>query len=190
VPVLVDGDHVLMQSFAIARHAERTGGGASLFPAGHEDEIAAWNDRSDVVMTAGRAMLLPRMRRSPAALREQLPPFVPATLRPAMQPVASMVVEHLVHKYDVHAGEHHESRSREALDALRERLADGREFLLGGSFSYADVTMAASLQFILPVDQRHIALGPATREVWTHPGLANEYADLIAWRDRLYSAHR
>ena len=66
---------------------------------------------------------------------------------------------------------------------------DGREHLLD-AFSFADITMATSLQFILPVDDRYIALGPATRDAWTHPTLASEYADLLAWRDRLYARHR
>jgi mercuric reductase len=52
------------------------------------------------------------------------------------------------------------------------------------AFSFADITMAASLQFILPVAERFISLGPATREAWTHHGLAAEYPDLLAWRDR------
>jgi glutathione S-transferase len=50
--------------------------------------------------------------------------------------------------------------------------------------------MAASLQFVLPVEARYIALGPATRAVWTNPKLAEDYADLLAWRDRLYADHR
>lgn len=35
-----------------------------------------------------------------------------------------------------------------------------------------------------------IRLGPATRAVWTQPALAAEFADLLAWRDGLYAAHR
>ena len=58
VPLLVHGDEVLMDSVAIARHAERVGEGPALFAGGCDDEITAWNERSEVVMSAGRAMLM------------------------------------------------------------------------------------------------------------------------------------
>ena len=192
VPLLVDGDAVLMSSFDIARYAERAGGAAPLFPAGHDDDVATWNQRSDAVMSSGRALLLARLSRSPQALREQLPGSIPGALRPVMQPVASLAVSHLMRKYEICAGgdAQYEAESRQALDALRAALAGGRTHLVGDTLSYADIAMAASLQFLLPVDQRYIPLGPATRTVWTHPGLAAEYPDLLAWRDRLYAAHR
>lgn len=192
VPLLVHGDEVLMDSVAIARHAEREGEGAPLFPAEHEDEITAWNQRSEEVMTSGRALLLPRLGRSSGAVREQLPPFIPNALRPMLQPLASSGVSYIARKYGVRAedGPVHESRVRAALEPLRAALAAGRERLVGDTLSFADITMATALQFILPVADRYIALGPSTREAWTHQALASEYADLLAWRDRLYAAAR
>lgn len=191
VPLLVDGREVLMDSVAIARHAERVGRGAPLFPAGRDEEIAAWNAESERVMTSGRAMLLSRLARSDAALREQLPPFVPGALRGMLRPLALAGVGFLARKYGVRPDDdaQHEARARAALDALRAALRGGRDYLLDG-FSFADVTMATALQFVLPVAARYIALGPATREAWTHPSLAAEYADLLAWRDTLYAEHR
>lgn len=190
VPLLVDGDEVLMDSVAIARHAERQGSGTPLFPAGREEAIAAWNERSEAVMTSGRAMLLGRLGQSSAALREQLPPFVPGALRGLLEPLASSGVGYLARKYGIRPGEDapHEARAREALEALRAALG-GREWLLDG-FSFADITMATSLQFIQPVGDEYMALGPATREAWTHSTLAAEHSDLLAWRDRLYAARR
>jgi glutathione S-transferase len=192
VPLLVDGANVVMGSFDIARHAEHAGVQAPLFPPGREDHVVAWNERSDAVMTSGRAMLLSRMLRSPQALAEQLPPFVPAGLRPALRGLASMGVKFLQRKHGIRPEEdaRHEAVSRTALDALRAALASGRRYLLGDALSYADIAMATSLQFVLPVDQRHIALGPATREAWTNATLASEYADLLTWRDTLYRTSR
>src|SRR5688572_23771052 len=46
VPLLVDGDAVLMDSVAIARRAEAHGRGAPLFPPAHGRAIDAWNERS------------------------------------------------------------------------------------------------------------------------------------------------
>ncbi|HLT29178.1 MAG TPA: glutathione S-transferase C-terminal domain-containing protein [Myxococcaceae bacterium] len=89
------------------------------------------------------------------------------------------------------ADAHHASRIRSALQAVREALADGRRRLLpDGRFSFADITVATSLQFLLPVGDGYMPLGTATREVWTHPELADEFADLLAWRDEVYDAHR
>jgi len=192
VPLLVDGEQVIMSSFAIARHAERGGHGTPLFPGGRDDEVAAWNERSDAVMSSGRAMLLPRMLQSREALREQLPGFIPRAIRPAVRGMASAGVRYLMRKYAIDPSDaaRHEAASRRALDALRAALAPDRRHLLDDRLSYADIAMAASLQFVLPVDGRYIALGPATREVWTHPGLAAEYPDLLAWRDRLYATFR
>ena len=192
VPLLVDGAEVIMGSFDIARRAERDGKEAPLFPPGHEADVAAWNERSDVVMTSGRAMLLTRMLRSPDALAEQLPPFIPRAMRPALRGMASMGVRFLQRKYEVRADDQarHEDESRRALDALRSALSGGRRHLIGDAPSYADIAMAASLQFVLPVNERYIALGPATREAWTNAKLATEYADLLAWRDALYHEHR
>jgi len=186
VPLFVDGDTVLMNSFAIARHAELRGQGAPLFPSGLEEDVAVWNDRSEIVMAAGRALLLGRMLENSEALAEQLPPWVPARARPAMRGMAKAGVRYIARKYQVRADEDHETRIREALNGLRAALGV-RAHLLGDALSYADITMAAALQFILPVDDRFIALGPATRSAWTHPALAAEYADLVAWRDGLYA---
>jgi glutathione S-transferase len=192
MPLLIDGDVVLMNSFDIARYAETHGGGAPLLPAHLEDQVALWNERSEAIMTSGRAMLLPRMSRNPQALREQVPAFIPGVLGPIAQGAASLGVSHLMRKYNIRVGEdeRHETESRHALDQLRAALADGREHVLGDMFSYADIAMAAALQFILPADGRYIRLGRATREVWTHPRLAADYADLLTWRDRLYATRR
>ena len=197
VPLLVHGREVLMDSVAIARFAEHLGlrhdlaRSKPLFPAGRDGDLETWNARSEAVMTSGRALLLARLLHSPAALREQLPSFVPKALRPVLQPLAWSGVRFLARKYGVHFGEDARllSLARAALDSLRAALAGGRAWLLD-EFSFADITMATSLQFVLPVAERYMSLGPATREAWTHPTLASEYSDLLAWRDGVYATRR
>lgn len=76
-----------------------------------------------------------------------------------------------------------------ALERLRSGLAASSPYLLG-AFSYADIATASLIQAIAPVDDRHMRIGPATRATWTNASLAAGYADLVAWRDRLYDAHR
>jgi glutathione S-transferase len=46
------------------------------------------------------------------------------------------------------------------------------------------------MQGISPVDDRFVKLGPATRAAWTQAPLAAEYADLVAWRDKVYERQR
>jgi glutathione S-transferase len=72
---------------------------------------------------------------------------------------------------------------------LRAGLAVSSPYLQG-SFTYADIVMAGLLQGISPVDNRFMKIGPGARAAWTQPALASEYADLIAWRDRLYESRR
>lgn len=189
VPMIVGRDDCIIGSDAIARYAESRGSGSPLFPIDREHEVAGWMETSETLMVAGRAMLLPRMATNAPALREQLPSWIPRSLRRGFTWIASLGVRHLISKYGVRADdERHDAESRRCLQRLRVALADG-DYLAGSRFSYADVTMAAALQFVLPVDG-WISLEPATREVWTNHRLADDYADVLAWRDRLYQRHR
>lgn len=191
VPLLLDGGEFIMGSFEIARYAEGKGNGITLFQARHEAEICFWNECSETVMTSGRAMLLGRLISMPAALREQLPPSVPKRLRGALTPLASLGVSHVHRKYGIKSNDaEHNSTSRAALDKLRVALAGGRQHILGDQFSFADIAMATALQFVKPVSDRYMLLGPATREAWTNHRLAQDYPDLLDWRDRLYDARR
>jgi glutathione S-transferase len=191
VPLLIDGPEMIMNSFEIARYAERKGRGTPLFPLAYEAETRFWNECSETIMTCGRALLLERLQRMPAALREQLPPSVPPRLRKALTPLASCGVTYIRRKYRIKsAGPEYERASRAALDALRKALVGGREHILGSQLSFADIAMATSLQFVRPVADQHIALGSATREAWTNALLASEYPDLLHWRDRLYGSLR
>ncbi len=192
VPMLVDRGTCLMGSDDIARYAERLGRGTPLFPIDRDREVAGWMETSEALMVAGRALLLPRIAKARQALREQLPAWIPGSVRPALTWVAALAVRHLMSKYDVRGADdaHHDAESRTCLDRLRGALADGRTYLVGSAFSYADLTMAAALQFVRPVDDRWISLGPATREAWTNHRLADDYPDLLAWRDQLYIRDR
>jgi len=187
VPVLfTDDGRALGDSFEIARFAEETGRGPALFPAGRDAEIRRWNERSEEILAAGRALSVAKAMDDAAARDEGVPRFLPAPLRPA---VGRMGVSYLHRKYGL-------SLDRQAsaevvasgLRALREALG-GRPYLFD-ALSYADVIMAVSLQLVAPVEDRYIRLGKATRRVCTHAPIVEELADVVAWRDRLYTAHR
>ncbi|HEY8432620.1 MAG TPA: glutathione S-transferase [Sandaracinaceae bacterium] len=187
VPVLFSADgRVVHGSWDIARFAETAGGGRPLFVAGREDAIARWNARSEVMLDAGRALSLARMLRSPRALAENVPKG--AVLGRIAAPLGALAVRYVARKY---AGTNDQAgyldELRTGLDALRAALAGGDHLL--GTFSYADIAMAVTLAFVSPLGPgRDRLAGEATRECWTNAELAREYADLVAWRDRIVAA--
>jgi glutathione S-transferase len=189
VPTLFTGDGPIVGSFAIARHAERAGRGLPLIPEVKLGDIEAWDARSERALAAGRGLVVARTARSDRAKAEALPPFVPAALRPALTGVASSALAFFRWKYGLDAGEGAlRDAVAEELRALRDGLA-GRPYLLG-DFSYADITMAVTLQLVRPAGDGHWPLKEATREVWRDPDLEAQFPDLIEWRDRVLAQHR
>lgn len=188
VPVLLDGDAVLDDSIDIARHAERVGAGAPLFPVGREAAVREWNARSEAALASARTLVLAKTAASEAARREALPRPLRSAL---LMPLASQGVAYLTRKYaaPVEALAAERAKIRAALLALRAALG-GRRHLLGDDLSYADIAMAVVLQAVAPVDDRYIRLQPATRLCWTDDELARDAKDLVEWRDALYDAHR
>ena len=83
-----------------------------------------------------------------------------------------------------------EASGVQELEGLREALQQSQRYLVGDRFSYADIAMAVTLRFVSPVENRYLALGPATRTASHHPQLAARFPELLAWRDELYARHR
>jgi glutathione S-transferase len=191
VPVLVADGVVLSDSWDIARYVDAEGASPSLFPAAHVAEIEAWARTTDRLLEAGRGLIIRALMADRQALDEALPGPVPAALRPLMRPVVRGVTRYFAKKYAVgdparEAGEL--AAVRAVLDQMRALgLAQRTVF---ETFTYADVLLASALQGISPVADRHLRLRPATRRVWTRDALARDYADLLAWRDWVYDAHR
>jgi glutathione S-transferase len=188
VPVLTFDGEAIAGSIAIARHADRIGRGAPLFPRGADEEIDRWNDLSDVVLRAGRARVLTHMAKSREAQREALPGFVPSPLRGVFAPSTKLALRFLTKNYEITDEDARASADtiRASLVRLRDALG-GRPYILS-ELSFADVAAAVALSAVRPPD-RH-AIGPATRAAWTDEGLASEFGDLLMWRDALYAKHR
>lgn len=70
MPVLIDGDTVVADSWAIVRHADSIGTGAPLIPGAREAEIQRWREIADAGMQAGRGLVVAALLDSPAALDE------------------------------------------------------------------------------------------------------------------------
>ncbi len=190
VPVLVDGDTVIRQSWDIVAFADRTGNGTRLIPTDGEDEIREWTRIVDVASGRGRALVIAGMLANPRSLDESHPPAVPGFMRPLLRPVTRYGTRWFGRKYglDLEALDAHRAAVRECLLEMRARL--GGKPYMRAEFSYADIVSAGFLQAIAPVGDEYIRLGPGTREVWTQPELASEFVDLIRWRDGLYREHR
>ena len=190
VPVLVDGNTVLTESWDIAEYADRMGEGTKLIPVDREREVRDWAELADQASSQGRALVVSALLASDAALDEGLPLPLPAALLPIMRPVTRFGLRWFGRKYELQPGDAAiaEERMQPALERLRTAIR--RSPYLLGQFTYADIAMATLLQGISPVGNGYIRLGPATRRAWTRPSLERAYPDLVRWRDNLYLEHR
>jgi glutathione S-transferase len=194
VPVLTDDQGTAIgDSAEIARWADKRGQGPVLFPPELEARVVHFVELSERGLAAGRTLSLPRMLESDEALRE----MVPKPLRKPLGPLASRMgafgVRRTLRKY---GGSALDQAKREAafvavLDELREALATatGSPKTLLGQFTFADIAMAQVLAFVEP-PAFGLRIGRASRASFTDAALRERYADLIAWRDALYDAHR
>jgi glutathione S-transferase len=191
VPVLIDGDTVLTESWDIALYADRTGSGTKLIPADQERAIRDWTALADQASMHGRLLVVSALLASDRALDESLPFPVPSWLHAAMRPVTRFGLRWFARKYELApaAAEEVENRIRPALERLRGAVS-ASPYLVGGRFTYADIAMASLLQGISPVGSGYIRLGPATRRAWTRPQLEGDFPELVRWRDNLYLEHR
>jgi glutathione S-transferase len=191
VPVLIDGDDVLTDSWDIALYADRIGRGEPLIPPDRGAEVRGYAELAERISSHTRALLVPELIDSPEALDETAPLPIPASLRTLLRPVMRVGTRWFARKYGIGRSDRAqcEQTMREGFDQLRSALQRSGSFLLH-RFSYADIVMATTLQGIAPVTDEYIRLGPATRRIWTQPELAREYRDLIDWRDELYRTRR
>lgn len=177
VPVLFVGNQVIRGSWDIACYANEQAGDGRL---GDFAQIEHWNALSEMALAQGRTNLVRRILADDQALEESLPPFVPKALRSALRFIAKDAVQRLDKKYA------HLVKP----EALREGLLKTREALTNSDyvfdhFSYADISMAAIIEVIAPIARTEPPLGPATQGCWQDAALANEFNDLIEWRNSL-----
>jgi glutathione S-transferase len=170
VPVLLDGDSLLTESWDIVRYADRIGSGSKLIPESQEHEVRAWTELADQASSQGRALVVYSLLASDAALDEGLPFPLPSWLHTAMRPVTRFGLRWFARKYGLTRApaKEYEDRVRPALDRLREAVKKS-PYVVGNGY---------------------IRLGPATRRAWTCPALEADYADVLRWRDNLYLEHR
>ena len=190
VPLLVTDSCVIMDSWLIAKKADELGSAPSLFPEVDNGAVGHWNSVRETIMQCGRALLLARLANTEEALAEQVPGPVTGMPRPWLAPVARIGVRFLAGKYGTTALL--PMADQQLGNALLElRAAVFRKgHVVGQGLTFADIAMATALQFVEPVADRYIPLGPATRRAWTHERFQALYGDLLAWRDELYASYR
>lgn len=189
IPMYVDDEgHLLRDSVEIARHVDARGTGAKLFV----DGVEPWVTKSNAFLEAGRALLLPRLLAAgPAAQRESLPSWIPKVLRGALAGMARTGTRYIAKKYATRdQAATAEPTMRRVLEDVRATLKHGGRHLVGDRLTFADISMAAAIQMIKPVDHPTNPLGPNARQAWTHESLARDFADVVAWRDDLYARLR
>ncbi len=190
-PALIEHGIVIGDSTLIARHADIHGEGSPLFLSGKDAELAHWLTLANETSAAGRVLVSVALLKNGGALDETLPRRL-GQLRPLLRPVTRYGTRWFARKYnfglDAAAVAAATAAVRAGLDAVREGL-HGKRYVLD-EFSYADILVALLLQMVTPVQHAAYPLKPATRAAWTSPQLAKEFADLVEWRDALYTRHR
>ena len=189
IPTLLGAEGPISDSLRIARWADGQGDG-SLFPEAHLEEIEEWNYRCEAALSAGRILATRRVAGSEPARREALPAPLRGALYPFFAPLADLGIAFLTRKYRFG-----EASSESAEQAIRKTLESGRLAIrgegghpVGDRFTFADIALANSLHFVSP--HASLKMGEATRACFTQAALAQEFADLLAWRDACYEAHR
>ena len=178
VPVLFALGTVIRGSWDIAQYAGAQAGDNRL---GDFSAVSPWNDLSEAALAEGRTRVVRCIRQDAQALQEALPDVIPHPLRRPLRFLARDAVARLDRKY---AALVQPGALQRALVATRERLAEVGGVYLLGDFSYADIAMATVVEVIAPVAGMR-ALGPATLRCWHDAQLANAFADVVGWRDRL-----
>jgi glutathione S-transferase len=195
VPVLTADGSVFADSADIARWADARGEGPTLFPQGADAEIARFVALSERGLDAGRGLALVRTLKSEEALLEMVPRATKKLLGRNAVRVAAFGIRRTLRKYGAAgaAGDALEPELTSVLDELRAAIASSPSKetpkTLLASFSFADIAMAQVLAFVRP-PTFGLKIKPANRASWENSDLATRYADLVAWRDAIYEAHR
>jgi glutathione S-transferase len=185
VPLLIDDATPVQGSLAIAEHADSIGKKSPLVPKEKRAEISAFFDEIEEAMRAARERFTFGLRTDHEAVQESAPPFLRAIGMAG--PAVWMGSRFIVSKYDARDGAIDE-RIRKGLLAVRNAV--GKKEYVYDSFSFADIIGASIVQTVQVLDEKFLELPPGTKRLWHHEELAKEFADMIAWRDRIYEKHR
>lgn len=189
VPVLLTEDGALRDSLDIARWAESHAGESERLFAEPEEVTQVWTHTAEEICAAGRILATMAVAADPDALRDNVPAFVPAPVRPFAKPLVKTGLAYLSRKYRFDASHADDAtrRMRAALEAVGNRL-ETRPWL-GETFGWSDIAIVCALQFVKPADG-WVKLGRSGRKAWTREELAGDFEDVLAWRDAVLNERR
>jgi glutathione S-transferase len=196
-PVLVTGDEVLTESADILRWVDARSD-LHLYPDSEAAALEAHFD--DELGPHGRRWMYHRILARPDLVRAYGATGVPRWERAVLPPFLPLV-KRVINRYldvdDATAAESRE-RVRAVFDEVGERLGDGRRYLVGDSFTAADLTFAALAASVLvpsrygvPLPQPELLPEPFAAEVRAmreHP--AGAFALRLYDQERPYTPRR
>ncbi|MCS6985576.1 MAG: glutathione S-transferase N-terminal domain-containing protein [Leptospiraceae bacterium] len=190
VPILITPWEVIEGSLNIVRYGEKHGRKEKLLPFSHEEEILDIDALCDVAYRASRAIITARVEDNSEAQKALMPQFIPPSYHEFALPLAKVATLYLERKYSfggVPLAQHKEVL-RSVLQELRQKVRKNKTIF--ESFTLADISVALTLQFVSPVSDHFIPLSPPLREAFTQEDLAEEFSDLISWRNFIYENYR
>ena len=185
VPLLVDEDESVQGSLAIGEWVDARGKRSKLFPEGQRERIAELYRALEDPLSAGRERFVRDLATDHDAQLEAIPAAMRAL--PLANVGARLGAAFIASKYNARLGAV-DDRMRSGLRAVRDALG-GKSYVLE-EFSFADIVATSIVQAIAPGSDEYVEFPPATRKLWNHPKLANEFAELVEWRDAVYAKHR
>jgi glutathione S-transferase len=176
VPVLLVDGKVIPDSTAILNWLEEYKPQPALLPRSGKEraEVMLWEELMDWVFgPQGRLLIVGKMLRSPEAQLQQGGQFFAQK-----------------YQYSPYAEEHAKAAVGRILTILKHFLS-GREYLVGNTFTRADLSTASLLAVMNPPPDEIFVFPPPMREAFTDPlALDPAFAPVFAWRDGIYRKHR
>ena len=203
VPVLLDERRVVHDSRTIAELADEEGVALrktdSLFPREHFEALDRWLDRLELAKKAGRLLATERMLDDDDAILGSMPPSWPGVIKRASLPMGRRACRYILDKYGGKSfagpnGQPGDYDRAGLTNLLRDVLVSASDtlarhpYLVGDRLTFADLSLATTLQFVSP-SQALVKADAAFLRAWTEPSLAKELATLLAARDRMLAEH-
>jgi glutathione S-transferase len=176
VPVLIAGDKVIPDSSAILDWLEETRPEPALLPKSAKERamVTLWEEIAlNAMGPHGRTLITGRLLRID-------------------DPEAQKSGKYFAEKYGYSEFSEEQSRlaARRILTSLRDTLS-GCQYLVGDTFTRADLTVAAMLMLWKAAPQEFFVFTPELRFVYLDKlGDDSAFSEVFAWRDRMYKDHR
>ncbi|MEE2786546.1 MAG: glutathione S-transferase N-terminal domain-containing protein [Myxococcota bacterium] len=178
VPLMKWDKAILDSSWAIATQADTMVDAPPL----HTDlpDVQTWNEIADRILELGRIRISLDILDDEPALRAALPTGLQGL--PGGLFIARTGARYMLKTYPVSTSPSELiGQMAVHLEAVRQGLKAG-DFLLGEP-TYADMTIASSLQMIDPADTQLIPLDERLHQIWSCTRLKQDFEDLCTWRD-------